>query len=301
MDSGSVFNGYWGYVKGGIWQISHEITKINKKIGVHFHMSSNISSIDSNKMKISFKKENKNNEIDYDYLIFATDPITPSKILKNKDLQSKIEDNDFLGTSGKITAFFKNPVIWKESSPYKNSDSAFRFIFSNQTLSDFEKSSQSVIKNSNNYSPGYIQVYAEGAAQRVLNNKEPFDKLIFFIKNIKYGKTGDQLNHVKEKVKEIMFKYIKNTEDCVSTEFLSPRDLNQIFYFPKGNIDHMALNENQNYNDRHFSKNIKKSFYLYGDYENIFYCGAGAYPCGSVAGTTGYMCAKQLKRLIDSN
>ena len=39
----------------------------------------------------------------------------------------------------------------------------------------------------------------------------------------------------------------------------------------------------------------------YGDYENIFYCGAGAYPCGSVAGTTGYMCAKQLKRLIDSN
>ena len=148
MDSGSVFNGYWGYVKGGIWQISHEITKINKKIGVHFHMSSNISSIDSNKMKISFKKENKNYEIDYDYLIFATDPITPSKILKNKDLQTKIEDNDFLGTSGKITAFFKNPVIWKENSPYKNSDSAFRFIFSNQTLSDFEKSSQSVIKNS---------------------------------------------------------------------------------------------------------------------------------------------------------
>ncbi|MDC0210480.1 FAD-dependent oxidoreductase [Flavobacteriaceae bacterium] len=129
MDSGSVFSGYWGYVKGGIWQISHEITEINKKIGINFHMSSNISSIDNNKMKISFEKENKNYEIDYDYLIFATDPITPSKILKNKGLQSEIEDNDFLGTSGKITAFFKNPVIWKESSPYKNSDSAFRFIF----------------------------------------------------------------------------------------------------------------------------------------------------------------------------
>ena len=168
-----------GYVKGGIWQISHEITEINKKIGINFHMSSNISSIDNNKMKISFEKENKNYEIDYDYLIFATDPITPSKILKNKDLQSEIEDNDFLGTSGKITAFFKNPVIWKESSPYKNSDSAFRFIFSNQTLSDFEKSSQNVITNSNDYSPSYIQVYAEGAAQRILNNKEPFDKLIF--------------------------------------------------------------------------------------------------------------------------
>ena len=26
----------------------------------------------------------------------------------------------------------------------------------------------------------------------------------------------------------------------------------------------------------------------------IFYCGAGSYPCGSVAGTNGYMCAKQI-------
>lgn len=141
--------------------------------------------------------------------------------------------------------------------------------------------------------------YAEGAAQRVLKNREPFDKLTFFIKNIKYSKTADQLPFIKEEVMNLIFKYIVNPGDCVSTEFLCPKDLNEIFYFPKGNIDHMALNENQNFSQRHFSKNVNKSFYLYGEYDNIYYCGAGAYPCGSVAGTAGYMCAKQLKRTVN--
>ena len=30
-------------------------------------------------------------------------------------------------------------------------------------------------------------------------------------------------------------------------------------------------------------------------FEDIFYCGAGTYPRGSVAGTPGYMCYKQIK------
>ena len=59
-------------------------------------------------------------------------------------------------------------------------------------------------------------------------------------------------------------------------------------------------------NNKTFYSIYKISVSIYNErisknYENIFYCGAGAYPCGSVAGTTGYMCAKQLKRLIDSN
>ncbi len=36
MDSGSVFNGYWGYVKNGIWKISENLTDINKNLGVKF-------------------------------------------------------------------------------------------------------------------------------------------------------------------------------------------------------------------------------------------------------------------------
>ena len=37
MDSGSIFNGYWGFVKTGIWKITETLTEINKKLGVKFY------------------------------------------------------------------------------------------------------------------------------------------------------------------------------------------------------------------------------------------------------------------------
>ena len=39
---------------------------------------------------------------------------------------------------------------------------------------------------------------------------------------------------------------------------------------------------------------LPHSFYKYYDFDNVYYCGARSFPCGSVAGTPGYMCAKQL-------
>ena len=30
------------------------------------------------------------------------------------------------------------------------------------------------------------------------------------------------------------------------------------------------------------------------NYQDIYYCGAGSFPCGSVAGTPGYICSKQI-------
>lgn len=298
MDSGSIFNGYWGYVKGGIWKIIDEISNINKQLGVDLFCSSEVINVDNNKSKIVFKQNNLTQELSYDYLIFATDPVTPAKLLNNNEILKKFEKKDFLGTSGKITAFFKKPVVWKEKSSYKNSDTAFRFIFSNNTLDDFENSSQKSAKGENDYNPSFIQVYAEGAAQRLMNNHEPFDKLIFFTKNISHNKKSEQIPDVKEKIMELMFNYIENPEDCVGTEFITPKDLTETFYFPRGNIDHMALNKGQNFEDRHFSSDLKNGFYSYHDYEDILYCGAGSYPCGSVAGTAGYMCAKQI---INSN
>ena len=34
MDSGSVFGGYYGFVRGGIWQITAELDRINRELGV---------------------------------------------------------------------------------------------------------------------------------------------------------------------------------------------------------------------------------------------------------------------------
>ena len=289
MDSGSVFDGYWGFVRTGIWKITENLTEINRSLGVKFNLDSEIYEVDNNNNSISFYKKNKDYKLNYDHLIFATDPVTPSKLIN--DFKREI-DLDLIGTSGKVTAFFKNPVRWKDSNNFSDS---FRFIFSVDSLQSFENASQNALKNIDNYFPGFIQVYPEGSAQRKMNNKEDFDKLIFFTKNFSYDKTASRLEDVKEKIISTIIPHIENPEDLVYSKFLTPKDLNETFLFPKGNIDHTTLTGNQNYDKRTFSNN-KDNFYSYYGYENIYYCGAGSFPCGSVAGTPGYMCSKQIIR-----
>ena len=79
----------------------------------------------------------------------------------------------------------------------------------------------------------------------------------------------------------------------MKSKFITPKDLSEIFLFPKGNIDHLSLSTNQNFDKRSLSSEPNDKFYRYSDYNNIYYCGAGSFPCGSVAGTPGYMSTKQ--------
>tara|TARA_B100001093_G_scaffold25480_1_gene22476 strand:+ start:19 stop:1527 length:1509 start_codon:yes stop_codon:yes gene_type:complete len=289
MDSGSIFNGYWGFVKNGIWEVTEKLFDINNNLGVKNLLSTQIDNIDKVNKKINFNGK----EINYDFILFATDPKTPSLLIDDSDSLKKINKKELIGTSGKITAFFKNPVKWKKAND-KEYDTSFRFIFSNSDLYDFEKSSQNAKNNISNYEPGYIQIYPEGAAQRKMGNNENLDKLILFSKNFSFNKKSKDLLNNKNEIISLLSNYIENIDDLVETKFLTPMDLNEQFYFPEGNIDHMALTKNQNFVKRTFSNNPETKFYQYFSHEDIYYCGAGAFPCGSVAGTPGYMCSKQL-------
>ena len=61
------------------------------------------------------------------------------------------------------------------------------------------------------------------------------------------------------------------------------------------------MTEGQNFCHRHFSTDPDASFYRFGANDDIYYCGAAGYPGGSVAGTTGYMCAQQILRSRSPN
>lgn len=292
MDSGSVFDGYWGYVKKGIWQITEQLEKVNISHGVKIKTSAEINSIDEISKKVIL---DNGYEYSYDVLVFATDPLTPSKFLDDQSLIDSLKSKKNIGTSGKVTAFFKNKVEWRDHSQSDKSLSSFRFIFSVDNLDEFEHRSINSLNGVTDYEPGYIQVYCEGAAQRHLGNHEKYDKLIFFTKNISYEKRGSDLDEVHEKIKQKVFQYIINPSDCVHSVFLTPKDMKNEFYFPGGNIDHVMLTKGQNFHTRNYRLSQNLNFYNLGNYEDIFYCGAGSYPCGSVAGTPGYMCYKQIK------
>jgi phytoene dehydrogenase-like protein len=211
-------------------------------------------------------------------------------------MTANVEGKRFLGTSGKLSLMFRNPVRWKEGMTAADEDTAFRFVFAVESLADFERATLRVVSGEVSYEPGYIQVYCEGAAMRQLGLAEPFDRLTLFFKNLAFNQSGDALPEVEAAVKAQVFALIGNPEDCVWSRMLTPRDLQQLFLFPGGNLDHTMLVGGQTFFERQFAADPDRNFYQFGRWANLAYCGAGAYPCGSIAGTPGYMCAQQLVR-----
>ncbi len=200
-----------------------------------------------------------------------------------------------LGTAGKLNLMFRNPVQWKHGNEDLESDTAFRYYFAMDTVAAFEAATLAVL-DGEEFVAGYFQVYCGGAAMRRMGLVEPYDRLTVFFKNLALGQTGEQLAEVEAEVKEIILSHVANPEDCVWTRLLTPRDLQQTFGFPGGNIEHTMLVKGQSYFDRQYADNANRRFYQFGAIENVSICGSSTYPCGSVAGTPGYMCASELLR-----
>jgi len=300
MDSGSVFGSYYGFVKGGIWQITEELERINEEIGVTTHLSSPVVEVDSSRGSLVFEREGQAQSLEFDHLVLATDPLTAARLVGTSGEIERIEDLRWRGSAGKLNLMFRNPVRWKYGSDAPDSDAAFRFIFSVSSVAEFEEATLKVLDPDVHYAPGYMQIYSEGAAMRQMNHREPFDRVAVFFKNLSLNRTGAELDDVRVRVRDTLFEKIENPEDCVWTRLLMPRDLQQLFLFPGGNLDHTMLTGGQQFDERTFSSEPATDFYRFGALENVYVCGAGTYPSGSIAGTPGYMCSRQLLRQFNS-
>jgi phytoene dehydrogenase-like protein len=300
MDSGSIFDGYYGFVRDGIWRVTEELGALNRERGVDIHLGSAVSHVDAESGLLEYHHHHgKRATAEFDHLVLATDPLTAARLVGVDSLVRDVEQKRFLGTSGKLTLFFREPVRWLDEPPAANArNTAFRFIFSVDSITDFEAATLRVLNAEVDYEPGYIQIYCEGASMRQLGLVEPFDRLTLFFKNMALGQRGDALPHVEAAVRAKVLERVANPEDCVWSRLLAPRDLQHLFLFPGGNLDHTMLVGGQTFQDRQFSADPETRFYRFGGLPNVSYCGAGAYPCGSIAGTPGYMCAQQLIRQV---
>jgi phytoene dehydrogenase-like protein len=295
MSSGSVFGGYYGFVRGGIWQITRELGLINQELGAELVLSCTVHEVDTRNGIIRHENSAGTRTLRADHVVFATDPQTAARLTGDPALIEHTNRERVLGTSGKLNLMFRNPVQWKHGTEDPESDMAFRYMFAMDTLTDLEAATHAVV-DGEDFAPGYCQVYCEGASMRQMGLVEPFERLAVFFKNLALGKTGDQLAAVKSEVREIILAYIANPDDCVWSRLLTPRDLQQTFGFPGGNLDHTMLVDTQCYFDRQYADDPNRRFYQFGSFENVSICGSSTYPCGSVAGTPGYMCASELLR-----
>jgi len=295
MSSGSVFGGHYGFVRGGIWQITRELGRINQELGVDLVLSCNVHEVDTKTGSIRYEDSSGSRMLHSDHVVFATDPQTAARLTGDSELIRHTTQERVLGTAGKLNLMFRNPVRWKQGGGDAATDAVFRYFFAVDTLADFEAATMAVL-DGEDFAPGYFQVYGEGAGMRQQGLDEPFDRLTVFFKNLALGKSGEQLADVEAEVKEIILSHVANPEDCVWSRLLTPRDLQQTFGFPGGNIEHTMLVEGQSFFDRQYAEDASRRFYQFGEYENVSICGSSTYPCGSVAGTPGYMCVSELLR-----
>jgi phytoene dehydrogenase-like protein len=295
MDSGSVFGGYYGFVRGGIWQIPIELDRINRELGVDVRLGCPVREVDTHARSVTFEQDGEVNRIGYDHLVLATDTVTAARLAGSPELARRTQEQRLLGSAGKLTLLFRRPVRWKHGSDAPDSDAAFRFLFSEATLAGFEAAAADVTRGTA-YHPGYLQIYCEGAAMRRMGLAEPFDRLAVFFNFLALDRPGAEWPQVEARVRDAVLGLIADPQDCVWTRLLTPRDLQETFLFPGGNLDHTMLVAGQTYFDRGYSTDPRTGFYRLGMEERVHMCGAGTYPCGSVAGTPGYMCATQLLR-----
>ncbi|MBV9695739.1 MAG: NAD(P)/FAD-dependent oxidoreductase [Gammaproteobacteria bacterium] len=295
MDSGSVFGSYYGFVRGGIWQIPIELDRINRELGADVRLGCAVKEIDTRLRQVAFEENGERRRVGYDHLLMATDTVTAARLAGTPELARRTGEQRLLGSAGKVTLLFRKPVRWKHGSAESDSETAFRFVFSESTLSGFEAAAGAVTRGTA-YSPGYTQIYCEGAAMRQMGLHEPFDRLAVFFNFLALDRPGAEWPQVEEQVRDAVLNLISNPEDWVWSRLLSPRDLQETFLFPGGNLDHTMLVAGQTYFDRGYSSDPETQFYRLGGDHHVHVCGAGTYPCGSVAGTPGYMCAKQLLR-----
>ena len=142
-----------------------------------------------------------------------------------------------------------------------------------------------------------MQIYCEGAADRRIDPSIEYDRIAVFFKNLSLSSNGDQLSFVEDEVKQELFKYINNPEDCFWSKLSTPKDLKEKFYFPSGNIDQTMLTDKQMYFDRTFSTNPSENFYGFLDYDEAFII-VGLLPIhvALLQYTPGYMCSQQIIR-----
>lgn len=298
MDSGSVFGGYYGFVKGGIWRITEELGRINAGLGVETELACQLIEVDADQGKAVAERNGQRLDFDFDYVILGTDPLTAARLLGTPEQIERTEAQRFRGSSGKLNLMFRQPVRWKHSTDAADSDAAFRFFFGVSNVEEFEQATLRVLDPDVAYEPGYLQVYCEGAAMRQLGHDDAFDRLAVFFKNLSLGDTGDGLPDVERQVKAALLEHVDNPDDCVWSRLLTPRDLQQLFHFPGGNLDHTMLVGGQTFSERNYSDDPATDFYRFGSLDRAFLCASGTYPCGSVTGTPGYMCSRQLLRRL---
>ena len=302
MMTGSVFGlGRWGFVEGRLWSITQALKTILEEREVRIRRNTKVEWVNSKSGALAFRPPNDNRhplgvEL-YDHIVLATDPLTAARLTDDSHMLAIVKSKKALGSAGKLIALFKRPIRWRQPTGMLDFDTAFRFFIQIDSMDDFERRSQEIRSGAHDYLPSSIQVYCDGAAMRKFGCQETRESVTLFIKDMGLTVPGAEMPpNILQRIMTAFCARVDNPEDIIMTKLLGPKDVQQIYGFHGGNYDGIELCDGQQYEQRTFSDDPARRFYMFGNHERISFCHAAAWPYGSIAGTGGYLCAKEILR-----
>lgn len=300
LDAGSVFDGKWGYVGGGLGRLMTAMERACRRAGAHVVTDARVIELDPRKGVCRSVDSGRERVRSFDHVTFATDPFTAAKLIGDLDLVAALSKKRWLGSSGKLIMLFREPVRWKDDTGEEGFDACLKFFLHQRSLDAVDAASEQVADGREDFVDGHEEIYCEGAGLRMLGQERGYDSLMVFFKHLAHGRRGEELPDIREHVRDRILRHTRNGRDALVFErLLTPMDLTDEFLFPGGNIDHAELTTGQNAWARTYAAPGAARRYQFGPHANASYCGAGAYPCGSVSGTAGYMCHRELERHLD--
>lgn len=300
MASGDVCGlGRWGWVRGGISQIAVVLERILMQMGVQIICAQVTNVPEGTNVLDYMDRTGEFFRMLTKAVVFATDPYTAAVATESDRLLEIVKKKEMRGSAGKQVFFFDNPVEWKDAP---GANTAMRFIFTHSNVESLVDGMRLVKTGKERWRPNVFQIYPDGAAERAaLMEAQSWDEFpqrqdhfSVFFKDIALSLNNEDKADIKKQVELRILSLIENTSSFMGSVLFTPKDLQTRFLFPEGNIDHIELTCGQNYVQRTFSDDPTKSFYRFGSHRDTYYCGAGAYPCGSVSGVPGFFCAKEV-------
>jgi phytoene dehydrogenase-like protein len=221
MSAGSVLDGYWGFVKGGLWRLPLALDKINRELGVDTLLSTDVRRVSGG--KVTFTHDGKVRSLEAEAVFLATEPLTAARLTGDSELERGVKGKRLRGSSGKVVMVFSEPVRWKGDTGHPEFAATVRYLYEADTWGAFAASNTRV-RGEIDYSPCMYQVYVEGGAMRQMGWDEPSDYLSIFCKDFGLTRRGAELPEVKAAIESRILSRIENPESLVGSVLFTPRD-----------------------------------------------------------------------------
>ncbi|MEM0439360.1 MAG: NAD(P)/FAD-dependent oxidoreductase [Sulfolobales archaeon] len=295
--------GQWGYVEGGMGSLSKILAKRCSELGVEIHLGVEVERIVvSNAGWVRGVIAGGKFYESWMVLSSADVRTTMLKLLDpeapiDKDLIRRIKSLRSVGASSKIVVAMRNlPKLVDKYSGYE--DLAYRSSAVTIPSIDYvEKAYSEALMEGMSRNP-WVSVNVQSYLDRTVA-PEGWHIASLFVQYTSRKSPGNWGEEDREKLVERVFTVLENyysgfRKNAEKIMIITPRDIEEMFQTPGGNIFHISMSPDQlwsNRPDRELSnyRTPVKGLYL---------CGADTHPGGGVSGVPGYLCSTEA--LIDA-